>query len=1825
MCSRFLTAVSAILVFIAFATSSHAQDVTERRIIVSEDAAYAGFDYRSVDQTTLGACKKVCLADAGCRAFTFDTASETCTLKSDFGELATAKDSIAGRLVTVDQPDAGEAEAPALTFLSRSFLDEADRLKRRLRELDVDPAKGAHELWSSGNVALTDKDPRRAAQAFRGALKREPDVHTLWLDLAYAVLSIKGKDYSETARLLEEATSASINAYRISGSSGERARALSFLANALQRRQLFRASLEAYKASLLLKETASVRAAYQKLHDQHGFRMVDYSVDSDAASPRLCLQFSEQLRKRNTDFSSFVTVDDKTPAAVEARGQQLCIDGLEHGNRYKVAIRSGIPSKIGETLERSSTISVYVRDRNPLVRFTGRNYVLPRHEGHGIPLVTVNTETVKIRLLRIGDRALTDVIGNNRLFDQLSTYRADDIANMDGEEVWTGELAVKRVLNKEVTTRFPIDEALPTRAPGVYVMVAEPVGDKSKRWASRSTQWFIVSDLGLSSMSAGDGLHVFARSLSTAEALNDAEIELIARNNEVLGTVRTDANGHAVFPAGLIRGKGGLSPSLITARLGKLDYAFLDVSRPAFDFSDRGVRGRAAPGPLDAFLYTERGVYRPGATVHVAALLRDRDAKAVRDVPLTFIFSRPDGVEHRRMLSRDAGLGGHAVDLVLQEGDMQGSWEVAAYADPKAAPIAEAHFLVEEFVPDRIEFDLEGKMTALPTSAPLEAQVEGRFLYGAPASGLRLEGNMVVRPTSTLEGLDGYTFGLHDEEVLPVRTWLQNLPATDDTGKATLHVESAELPRSTRPFTALLTVSMRESGGRAVERSLSLAVERTATLIGVKPNFKNGRIGEGELASFAVLAVGPDGKPVDLAGVRWELLKVERNFQWYQVDGRWNYQSVAYTTRVADGRFDLTADGPASIANKIDWGRYRLEVMSEDPDGPATSLEFNAGWYVESAAADTPDMLELSFDKEKYATGETAKLNITSRFAGTALIAVVNDRLIDTRTVTVSEGSTLVDLAVQEDWGAGAHVTVTAFRPSDTGSARMPGRAIGLQWVGIDMSQRTTTVELDVPDIVRPRQPLDVLVKLPGHKAGKRARLTVAAVDVGILNLTGYKPPRPENWYYGQRVLGTEFRDLYGHLINGMQGVVGRIRSGAGDVPAGTTGSPPTQKPVSLFSGIVETDEDGRATVSFDVPEFNGTLRLMAVAWTDEGVGSGTRDVTVRDPIVVTASLPRFLAPDDVSRIRLDIDNTEGPAGDYTLSIADDPYLDLPGTDRIVTLEKGKRTAVDIPVTALEPGAARVSFTLSHVDGLKVTQNHGLTVRPAREPVSRRHVVTLASGATLTLDANRLTGLTKGTGSISLAITRAGAIDVPSLLHALDRYPYGCAEQTTSRALPLLYLSELATGSGLGDEAEIRERIQKAIYHVLAKQSGNGGFGVWGPGSGDIWLNAYVSDFLTRARELEYEVPDRALTQALDNLQNAIAVTPDPKAKGAGIAYGLYVLARNKRASLGDLRYYADTRLEDFPTVMSKAQLGAALALYGESERARAAFGSATRELLHTASSRTRPRADYGSELRDAAATLALAAETTPEPAPIASLVELVSQLRADQTYTSTQEKAWMLLAARALIADTSSLDLSVEDREHAGNLFVNLTEERLSSGDYTVTNRSEAPLQAVMTVTGVPEGELEPEGDGFAIKRTFYTLQGKPVSVEQVGQNERFVVVLEVTEHENWPAQLLVADLLPAGFEIDNPRLIGSADLKSYPWLQPSDGAAHLEFRDDRFVAALNRGQGHGRTFTLAYTVRAVTPGKYVLPAATVEDMYRPHLNAHTGMSRIEVIGPKP
>jgi hypothetical protein len=1111
----------------------------------------------------------------------------------------------------------------------------------------------------------------------------------------------------------------------------------------------------------------------------------------------------------------------------------------------------------------------------------------------------------------------------------------------------------------------------------------------------------------------------------------------------------------------------------------------------------------------------------------------------------------------------------------------------------------------------------------LVAGQPAEIDVTARYLYGAPGAELDVSGTVKIQlaKTSAIRGFAGYDVGIADDEFNPTEQEIEDRVQTGANGRALLAASIGE-PQTSRPVEAEIAVRVNEPGGRAITRTVTLPIVPRGLVVGVRKAFGPTGPATNQPARFDVIvATGADGRRIERRGpaaLKWQISRILKNYQWVFVDGRWSFEAMTTTRRVADGTLEVGTADPGQIAQQLGWGRYRLDVTAEGGDGAETSVAFTVG-YEPDTTADTPDVLDVALDKAAYAAGERMQVRIAPRFAGRATVAILGDRLHALQTVYVAEGGSTIEVPVGADWGASAYAVVLAHRPLDQAAKRLPGRAIGLAWFTVDKARRTLALTLGTPATMQPRQPLDIPVRVEGLQAGEQAHVTVAAVDVGILNLTRFQAPDPTEHFFGQRQLGHEVRDLYGQLIDGMQGARGAVRSGGDAVAPGLVGDIPREAPLAFYSGVIRVGADGTARASFPLPAFNGTVRVMAMVWSPGKTGSATKDVVVRDPVVAEVTLPRFLGIGDRSRLHVALNNVEGPAGDYTLDVnGTGPIsVDAAALRRTLRLAAGGRAEMTVPVTAAGAGDTRFDIRLTGPNGIDLRQTQVLRAQPSIHTVANRTVVNIEPGRDLEITADRFLDMVPGSARLAISVAPLAALDVPGLLKALDRYPYGCTEQTISRALPLLYVNRLASMEQLALDGTAEERVNAALERVLARQGANGSFGLWSVGGDDLWLDAFAADFITRARELRVPVAPVAYGLAMDRLRNQVVNVGELRQEeGPAIAYAAYVLARNGRPIMGDVRTFVDTRLSDFKTPLARAQLGAALAILGERTRARDAFQSAI-QLLAGERESTVSRADYGSRLRDAVGILTLLAETRQEPQLIQRVAQIVEASRNATALTSTQEQMWMVMAAQALAEDRGNLSLVVNGEARNGSLYRTIATEDVADRPFVIGNRGQATARAVLTMSGVPvRADQEPAiaNRGFEIQRQIFTMKGQPVAATgPFRQTERYVVVLRVTERSPAYGRVLVVDPLPAGLEIENPRLTEGAALDGLPWLReqkiinPDVQPDHVEARDDRFVAAFTRSGREQPLFTAAYLVRAVAPGQYVHPAAIVEDMYRP------------------
>ncbi|MTH77602.1 alpha-2-macroglobulin family protein [Paracoccus aestuariivivens] len=1816
---RLVAATLALGLLAAWPVHAQESPVPEKRLQLLPDTDLPGGDLGRIFDTTLQACIQACLGDDQCLALTYNQKARSCFPKGEgAAEPAPFAGAISARVAALS-PDAAahaKARAAAATFLGAGDLDAALKQARLLPAMN--PPLGTGDPRPEAEAAEVAGDLAGAAQIMTRIVAAD-DLAEDWTNLSRLTLYTSDSGDRDASNAI---ASMATNGYLRADSDAVAGRALSWLAMALERLDRGPDSLNALRlAAELSPGDSEIASALAGSEDRNGLRVTDTQVESEGRLPRFCAVLSRQL-ETGTDYTPFV----RLPAGdltVEAADDRLCVAGLTHGQEIELGLRAGLPSADGERLARDVSLRGYVRDRSPEIRFPGRAYVLPSSGDQRLSMVTVNADQIDLTLLRISDRNLIRAMAEDMFASPLDSWQTDYFSSRMAREVWKGTAQVAKpaganVLNQELTTSLAIPAAAGPLEPGIYIVEASVSGTDVSD-TGLATQWFVISDFGISTYSGSDGLTVAVRSLNDTTAKVGTEIALVSRSNEVLAKVLTNDQGIAHFAPGLSLGTDGAAPALVTAtdwqgegaKRAPRDMAFLSLTDPEFDLSDRGVEGQPPAPPIDLFVTTERGAYRVGETLNATILTRNPEARALENLPLTAVILRPDGVEQTRLTPTAAGAGGNVVAWKIPGNAPRGTWRLELRAEADGPALSTSRLLIEDFLPERIDFTPTLPEGPAQAGGELALTLNAHWLFGAPAANLPVEGQLRLTPTRSLAGFDGYVFGRDDNETAAVTN---SLPAGQTDAQGNYQTQITLPPASElgpRPVEAQVVLDIREGAGRPVERVESRTVMPTGPVIGIKPVFKGDTVPENAEARFSLIAVGPDLKPAP-APVRWVLNRIDTDYQWYSLDGQWNWEPVTSRSRIAEGTAE-PSETPAEIAAPVEWGQYELVAEPALGQGGQSAIRFYAGWgAVADAGTPTPDRLQVVLDKPAYRSGDTARVRVQALADGAGLVSVLSNRLVSMQTVSLKSGENRIDLPVTDDWGAGVYITVSAIRPLGDAPAasRIPARALGLAHATVDPGDRQLAASISAPAETRPRGVIPVSLKVDGA-AGETVFATIAAVDQGILNLTRFAPPDPSGHYFGQRRLGVGLRDLYGRLILSSGAPDGALREGGDAMSASTEAPPPTEKLMSWFSGPVTVAADGTASVEVPVGDFNGEVRVMAVVWSAKGVGQADASVLVRDPIVMTVTAPAFLAPGDQAQVGLRLTHASGPAGEMRLAVeqtgGDAPLRANLTTDSVTLADKAE-AQVQMPVVAGDAeGVARLRLTLTTPDGLALAKDIAIPVALNEADIQLQDRLTIPAGQSITLPPALTANLMPG-ALLTAAFGPYARLDVAGALARLDRYPYGCTEQLTSGAMPLLYVSGLSAIEGVAS-GDSDKQVQDAITQILTRQGSNGGFGLWRADSGDLWLEAYVTDFLSRARGAGYQVPDKAFRMAIDNLRNRANYATDPMSAtpedNAALAYALAVLARERAATIGDLRYYADTASGAFSTPMAAGNLGAALASYGDQVRADRLFAQA-RELLDLGAPEAHVlRADYGTRLRDATALLALAADAKSEAVDQTGLTsqvaERIAQAQAGGQTLSTQESVWTVMAAKALSQSPPSVSLN--------GVALSEAVTSLPDASASIANTGEQPLEVTLTATGKPTASPQAGGRGYRIQRSYYRIDGTALDPSSVPQGTRMVVELKVIPEAEGGGRLIVNDPLPAGWEIDNPNLLRAGDISALDWLQGQTDAEMTEFRADRFTAALSWTSID--PFSLAYIVRAVTPGGFRHPAASVEDMYRPEFRA--------------
>ena len=1560
--------------------------------------------------------------------------------------------------------------------------------------------------------------------------------------------------------------------------------------------------------------------------------VVDVSeVQLDGAST-LSVSFSVPLKPQQNFTDTLHLVDAKTGKVDGAwelsdNLMELRLRHLEPLRKLILSVDPGLRAVNGATLAAEYTARLETRDLQPTVGFASRGSVLPTRLVEGLPVIALNVDKVDVDFFRVKPESLPAFLSQWGRNSSLQSYEAKDLLSM-ADLVYGGRFDLNPARNTRESLILPTSGIKALQQPGVYLAVMKPSG--SYNYSTPATL-FSLSDIGLSVHRYQKRLDVFTQALEGGKVLADVELELLDGKGKRLAQGKTDKAGHAELAlapkAEVLLARQGDQTSLLRLNTAALDLAEFDIGGPTAH-------------PLQFFVFGPRDLYRPGETVLLNALLRDRDGKPVTPQPVSVEVRRPDEQVSRKFVWSPDASGFYQYLLQLAGEAPTGRWQLVFDLGDGKPQLYE--FLVEDFLPERMALELKGSDTPLSPDQTADIEVTGRYLYGAPAAGNRLSGQVYVRPLrEAVSRLPGYQFGSVTESELTQDLELDE-SVLDADGKQTLQLQS-QWSQAKSPLQLIVQASLQESGGRPITRRLVQPVWPAERLPGVRGLFEGTETDGDGPVEFELLVADKDGHKLAAENLKVRLVRERRDYYWnYSESDGWSYHYNEKFLNLNEETVSLNVGETAKVSFPVEWGPYRVEV--EDPStGLISSLRFWAGYRAQDNAeggAVRPDQVKLALDKAAYVEGETARVTVTPPAPGKGYLLVEgSDGPLWWEEIEVpAEGKTF-DVKLDPSWARhDLYVSALVIRPGERKTNVTPKRAVGVLHLPLDRSQRKLSLTLDAPEKMRPKQPLTVKFKVKNADGSipESTHVLLAAVDAGVLNITDYPTPDPYASLFGRKAYGADQLDIYGQLIEAGQGRLASLAFG-GDAALAKGGKRPATSVniVALQSAPVTLNEHGEGEVSVNIPDFNGELRLMAQAWTDDRYGMAQAKTVVAAPVVAELAAPRFLAGGDQTRLALDLSNLTDTPQTLAVQLNAEGQLSLLGNaQQNVTLNPGQRSTLQIPVMAqggFGSGVVKVTVNGLNLPGETVapfSREWTLGVRPAY-PTMLKHYRAVLKDQPWNLPEGELQAFEPEGREALLSLSSRPPLNLGEQIRALKAYPYGCSEQTTSGLYPALYAdATLLKRLGLEGEpdAERTRKIELGIERLLGMQRYNGSFGLWGAdGQEEYWLTAYITDFLLRARDEGYAVPRQALQQASQRLlryvQERNLIEADysdnlDHTRFAVQAYAASVLARSQQAPLGALRSIFERR-SDAVSGLPLVQLSIALQKMGDQPRADQALAAG----LAVTRKGDQWLGDYGSPLRDQALILALLEENdlmTDQREQ--RLFELSDQLAASP-WLSTQERNSLFLAGRDLLGKpevdwSAQLNSGGQIRElNNRQSGLKLDGPQLST-PLSVRNEGVDTVYQQLTISGYPLQAPAAGGENMSIRRDYLGTNGEPLDLNALKSGDLVLVHVAVTAKQPVP-DALVVDLLPAGLELENQNLGQSAaslenassEVKQWREAMQNANVEHQEYRDDRYVAALKL-EGSG-TAHLLYLARAVTPGTYRIPPPQVESMYRPNWQA--------------
>lgn len=1564
----------------------------------------------------------------------------------------------------------------------------------------------------------------------------------------------------------------------------------------------------------------------------------------------IVLNFTDKISDTQ-DINGFIKVEPQMDLNIKQDGEKVRVTGdFKHGKKYTLKVEEGVKSKWGTTAKESFSKEVSFDDIKPQVAFANDGVFLTSASNQKIYFKTINLSAVRLVIKRVYDsntgiflqtETLSSPKNRSDYFDSYSVERV-------GVDVVEKTLDIGDKKNKWLQHEIDLSKIIKPNERGLFLLsLSFEKKDMLYTFSDDKNQTFdgddyynnpnsegyistygsvhkalILSNIGLTYKKGYKQHIVYTTDLLDATPKSGVNVSLKNYQNQTLDTKETNNEGKVVFEninqeVYYIEAEKDSQKSVVLPS--EMSWNLSTFNTEGDETQDDGTK---------AFIYTERGVYRPGDTVNISVIARNSEGTFPDDYPLTLKIYNPKQQVAFEQTQKTAKEGFYNFQFNSNENDMTGNWSIEANTGNKTF---NRLLKIETVIPNRLKIKFEPQKEQLGyLDKTLNFKIKSNYLFGNPASGLETEVQGTLK--SLEKKVANYPDYIFNNEAIDYKSFSEKITTTslDNNGEKSVNWNLPDLKKVPSLIEAVIDTKVLERGGRDTQSKNSVIINPYQYYVGIqKPN--SDYLKSSEELKIKTIVIDSNNKPVVGRKLKYTIYQNSRNWWWEydnQNDFRLHYKSDNETKVIKQGEINSQNSPSEIVFNPQNNGEYFIEVADiSNTNGHTSGFFFSSSFWGTNNAKDD-GVLTLKSDKEKYSIGEKAVITFPNPEKSQCLISLERgNKVLKSYWYSSKDKTANVEIDITPDMLPTVYFTVSVIQPHSQSENDRPIRMYGVLPLNIEDKNTRQEVTIKMANELQAKKPFEVEIQTTDNKP---TQYTIAVVDEGLLDLTNFKTPDPWNAFYQKLRLGVSTHDLFAYVIGVNKGDIFKTFSVGGDLDYRVNQQEMKKarrfKLVSMYKAPAMTDANGHAKVSFVMPEYLGSVRVMVMTAISNRFGNAEKTVPVKSDLIMLPTIPRVLSPGDSISLPITVFSTKDNIKNVQVNLKTEGGLTIKGENqKSIFFEKPGDKDIYFNIdTGNVSGNAKIILTGSS-GNFSETNTTEINVRPSSPRINEVQQKTGTKGQTLSFVVNNK-GV-KGSDKSVLTISRKSKLNLSNRLEYLTGYPYGCIEQITSAVFPQLFLKDFVNITDKGNK-KIDNNINAAIKNLRKFQLGNGSFAYWnGEPETNIWGTNYAGHFLIEAQKMGYFVPDEMIsnwykfqkTQSLSTLDSLTARV-----------YRVYLLSLGGQPEFGAMNLLKENELKKMNDTQ-KWLLAGAYKLAGMDGVATQIIGQADFVVNNY---KNEMSDTYGSALRDKAIILEmLVLFKNPKSEQIYN--EITEALSQD-TWYSTQTTGYALMALGKYIQNH---DADFKGKNISGYVT-------MPDGDKQNFKTSKAQISFNVpkdfegrTVnifldgnTDVEKVYLGLESSYIAVKPVmenisknlgldvdYFNQDGKSIDITNIKQGTTFWAHYSVRNNSGIDLQeLALTQVLPSGWEIENTRLTED-DMPEWMVSYRTNLEEYLDIRDDRIMWFFDMNANE-KPFDFFVKLTAVTQGKFTLPNTLVETMYSKNYIAQNAGKNVSV-----